>query len=61
MEPNNIFDIYPDTNYGPTTAVRPRLVNGAIDYTANDSRFNSNQFTILETSQIWTKRKIYFC
>lgn len=45
---NNIFDIYPDTNYGPTTAVRPRLVNGAIDYTANPTTVdltNSNQFT----------------
>jgi hypothetical protein len=30
---NNILDIYPDT-FGPTTAIRPRLVNGAIDYTA---------------------------
>jgi iron complex outermembrane receptor protein len=29
-----ILDIYPDTNFGPTTAIRPRLVNGAIDYTA---------------------------
>jgi iron complex outermembrane receptor protein len=37
------FDIYPDTNYGPTTAIRPRLVNGAIDYTAAPT--NSNQFT----------------
>jgi iron complex outermembrane receptor protein len=45
---NNIFDIYPDTNYGPTTAIRPRLVNGAIDYTAAPSTVdlsNSNQFT----------------
>jgi iron complex outermembrane receptor protein len=45
---NNIFDIYPDSNFGPTTAVRPRLVNGAIDYTAAPSTVdlsNSNQFT----------------
>ncbi|SEA77958.1 iron complex outermembrane recepter protein [Flavobacterium gillisiae] len=45
---NNIFDIYPDANYGPTTAIRPRLVNGAIDYTAAPSTVdlsNSNQFT----------------
>jgi iron complex outermembrane receptor protein len=45
---NNIFDIYPDANYGPTTAIRPRLVNGAIDYTATPSTVdlsNSNQFT----------------
>ncbi|WP_016990721.1 TonB-dependent receptor [Flavobacterium sp. ACAM 123] len=45
---NNIFDIYPDTNYGPTTAVKPRLVNGAIDYTAAPVTVdltNSNQFT----------------
>jgi iron complex outermembrane receptor protein len=37
----------PDTN-GPTTAIRPRLVNGAIDYTAAPTTVdltNSNQFT----------------
>ncbi|HEY4618904.1 MAG TPA: TonB-dependent receptor [Flavobacterium sp.] len=45
---NNLFDIYPDANFGPTTAVRPRLVNGAIDYTNTPSTVdlsNSNQFT----------------
>ena len=45
---NNILDIYPDTNFGPTTAIRPRLVNGAIDYTAAPTTIdlsNSNQFT----------------
>jgi iron complex outermembrane receptor protein len=42
------LDIYPDTNFGPTTAIRPRLVNGAIDYTAPTATIdlsNSNQFT----------------
>ena len=45
---NNILDIYPDTNFGPTTAIRPRVVNGAIDYTAAPTTIdlsNSNQFT----------------
>jgi iron complex outermembrane receptor protein len=36
---NNILDIYPDTNFGPTTAIRPRLVNGAIDYTSCSSNY----------------------
>jgi iron complex outermembrane receptor protein len=52
LSANNIFDIYPD-NYGPTTAIRPRLVNGAIDYTAAPTTVdltNSNQFTYSETS-----------
>ncbi len=34
---NNIFDIYPDTNLGPQKPIRPRLVSGAIDYTATPS------------------------
>jgi iron complex outermembrane receptor protein len=40
------LDIYPDTNFGPTTAIRP-LVNGAIDYTvpATIDLSNLNQFT----------------
>lgn len=44
---NNIFDIYPTLNFGPTTAIRPRLVNGAIDYTntpATVDLSNANQF-----------------
>lgn len=44
---NNIFDIYPTLNLGPVTAVRPRLVNGAIDYTntpATVDLSNANQF-----------------
>ena len=44
---NNIFDIYPTLNFGPTTAIRPRLVNGAIDYTnapATIDLSNANQF-----------------
>jgi iron complex outermembrane receptor protein len=43
-----IFLIFIQSNYGPTTAVRPRLVNGAIDYTAAPTTVdltNSNQFT----------------
>jgi len=45
---NNIFDIYPDANYGPSTAIKPRIVNGAVDYTAaptTSDLSNSNQFT----------------
>ncbi len=44
---NNLFDIYPSLNYGPVTAVRPRLVSGAIDYTntpATVDLSNANQF-----------------
>lgn len=44
---NNLFDIYPSLNYGPVTAIRPRLVSGAIDYTAAPSTVNlsnENQF-----------------
>jgi iron complex outermembrane receptor protein len=44
---NNLFDIYPSLNYGPVTAIRPRLVGGAIDYTAAPSTVdlsNANQF-----------------
>jgi iron complex outermembrane recepter protein len=44
---NNIFDIYPSLNFGPTTAIRPRLVSGAIDYTAQPTSIdlsNANQF-----------------
>ncbi|SHG30629.1 iron complex outermembrane recepter protein [Flavobacterium segetis] len=45
---NNIFDIYPDKNLGPISAVRPRLVNGALDYTAAPSTIDlssGNQYT----------------
>jgi iron complex outermembrane receptor protein len=44
---NNIFDIYPDENLGRQSAIRPRLVSGAIDYTAAPSIINlsnENQF-----------------
>jgi iron complex outermembrane receptor protein len=44
---NNIFDIYPDMNLGTQTAIRPRLVSGAISYTAAPSTIdlsNANQF-----------------
>lgn len=44
---NNLFDIYPSLNFGPSTAIRPRLVAGAIDYTAAPSTVdlsNANQF-----------------
>ena len=44
---NNLFDIYPSLNYGPVTAIRPRLVAGALDYTAAPSTIdlsNANQF-----------------
>jgi iron complex outermembrane receptor protein len=44
---NNLFDIYPSLNYGPVTAIRPKLVNGAIDYTAAPTTVdlsNANQF-----------------
>ncbi|MGO4905286.1 TonB-dependent receptor [Flavobacterium sp. W20_MBD1_R3] len=44
---NNIFDIYPALNLGSQTAIRPRLVSGAIDYTAAPSTIdlsNANQF-----------------
>lgn len=44
---NNIFDIYPDNNLGPISAIRPRLVNGALDYTAAPTTIDltsGNQF-----------------
>lgn len=44
---NNIFDIYPDMNLGTQTAIRPRLVSGAINYTAAPATIdlsNANQF-----------------
>ncbi|RKS13652.1 iron complex outermembrane receptor protein [Flavobacterium sp. 120] len=44
---NNIFDIYPDMNLGTQTAIRPRLVSGAIDYTSAPATIdlsNANQF-----------------
>ena len=46
---NNIFDIYPSLNYGPTIAHRPKaaLLAGAIDYSAPMTTVdlsNANQF-----------------
>lgn len=44
---NNIFDLYPDLNFGPQTAIRPKLVGGAVDYSAAPSTIdlsNANQF-----------------
>lgn len=44
---NNILDIYPDLNLGPISAIRPRLVAGALDYTAPPATVNlsnENQF-----------------
>lgn len=44
---NNILDIYPDLNLGPISAVRPRLIAGALDYTAAPTTVNlsnENQF-----------------
>ena len=46
---NNVFDIYPSLNYGPTIAHRPKsaLLAGAIDYSAPMTSVdlsNSNQF-----------------
>jgi iron complex outermembrane receptor protein len=47
---NNIFDIYPDANLGPQTAIRPRLVSGAIDYTPSTIDLsNANQFAYSRT------------
>jgi hypothetical protein len=47
-----IIFLISDTNYGPTTAIRPRLVNGAIDYTAAPTTvdFTNSNLLILETS-----------
>ncbi len=44
---NNLLDIYPDLNLTKQTAIRPRLVSGAVDYTAAPSTIdlsNNNQF-----------------
>ncbi len=44
---NNVFDVYPSPNYGPVTAVRPKLVNGQIDYSSAPVTVdlsNANQF-----------------
>ena len=44
---NNILDIFPDLNLGPISAIRPRLVAGALNYTAAPvvvNLSNENQF-----------------
>ena len=61
---NNIFDIYPDANLGTQTAIRPRLVSGAIDYTAAPATIdlsNANQFTYSRnTSQFGQNGRFVF-
>ena len=44
---NNLLDIYPDLNFGPITAIRPRLLAGVLNYTAAPTTVNlsnENQF-----------------
>ena len=44
---NNIFDVYPSLNLGPQSVIKPRLVNGVVDYTAAPTTIdlsNANQF-----------------
>jgi iron complex outermembrane receptor protein len=61
---NNIFDIYPDVNLGSQTAIRPRIVSGAIDYTAAPSTIdlsNANQFAYSRnTSQFGQNGRFLF-
>lgn len=61
---NNIFDIYPDLNLGTQTAIKPRLVSGAIDYTAAPSTIdlsNANQFAYSRnTSQFGQNGRFVF-
>jgi hypothetical protein len=60
----NIFDIYPDANLGPQTAIRPRLVSGAIDYNAPPSTIdlsNANQFAYSKTPLNLDKTEDSFC
>ena len=61
---NNIFDIYPDMNLGTQTAIKPRLVSGAIDYTAAPSTIdlsNANQFVYSRnTSQFGQNGRFVF-
>lgn len=61
---NNIFDIYPDENLGPQSVIRPRLVGGAIDYTAAPSTIdlsNANQFVYSRnTSQFGQNGRFLF-
>jgi iron complex outermembrane receptor protein len=61
---NNIFDIYPDANLGTQTAIRPRLVSGAIDYNAVPSTIdlsNANQFVYSRnTSQFGQNGRFLF-
>ncbi|MBP4143151.1 TonB-dependent receptor [Flavobacterium sp. P4023] len=61
---NNIFDIYPDKNLGPQNVIKPRLVAGAIDYTAAPSSIdlsNANQFVYSRnTSQFGQNGRFLF-
>lgn len=61
---NNIFDIYPDMNLGTQTAIRPRLVSGAINYTAAPATIdlsNANQFVYSRnTSQFGQNGRFVF-
>ena len=61
---NNIFDIYPDANLGPQSVIRPRLVAGAVDYTAPPSTIdlsNANQFVYSRnTSQFGMNGRFLF-
>lgn len=61
---NNIFDVYPDKNLGPQNVIRPRLVSGAIDYTAAPSIIdlsNANQFVYSRnTSQFGQNGRFIF-
>lgn len=44
---NNLFDIYPDKIPGPISAIKPRIVDGKIDYTSSPTitdLSNGNQF-----------------
>ena len=63
---NNLFDIYPDLNYGPISAKRPTNVdaNGNVVYSANPSIVdlsNANQFVYSRnTSQFGMNGRFLF-
>jgi iron complex outermembrane receptor protein len=61
---NNIFDIYPDSNLISQKAIKPRLVGGAVDYTAAPSTIdlsNDNQFVYSRnTSQFGMNGRFLF-
>ena len=61
---NNIFDIYPDENLGPQSAIRPSLAGGAVAYTAAPSTIdlsNANQFVYSRnTSQFGMNGRFLF-